>query len=86
MPLLPAVAFDFGDGQALNADPGERFAHLVELERLDDGHDNFHLVSHPFCLRQNRLRGTGRRQEPLHPARTIAIKCRARFKKKRGSY
>jgi hypothetical protein len=55
VPLLPAVAFDFADGQALNADSRERFAHLVELERLDDGHHNFHLVSHPFCLRQYRL-------------------------------
>jgi hypothetical protein len=42
VPLLPAIAFDFGDGQALDANAGESFAHLVELERLDDGHDDFH--------------------------------------------
>ena len=40
--LLPAEALDFGDGDALHADRRQRFAHLVELERLDDCGDQFH--------------------------------------------
>src|SRR5580698_1408013 len=42
--LLAAIAFDFGDGQPLHADFGQRVADLVELERLDDGHDYFHVT------------------------------------------
>src|SRR5690606_32440730 len=48
MPFLTAVALDLGDGQALNPHGGERFAHLVELERLDDCHHDFHQDS-PFA-------------------------------------
>src|SRR5262249_16684298 len=40
--LLPAVALDLGDGQAVHADGGERIAHWIELEGLDDGDDGFH--------------------------------------------
>ena len=40
--LLAPEALDLGDGDALHADGRERFAHLVELERLDDGGDQFH--------------------------------------------
>src|SRR5262249_13309738 len=43
--LLTPVAFHLGDGQSLNADLGEGIADLVELERLDDGHDDFHRCS-----------------------------------------
>src|SRR6185503_3902445 len=39
--LLPPEALDLGDGDALHADRRERLAHLVELERLDDGGDEF---------------------------------------------
>ena len=39
---LTPEAFDLGHGDALHADLGERFAHVVELERLDDRHDHFH--------------------------------------------
>src|SRR5690349_14997340 len=42
MALLPAETLDLGNGDALHADFGERFAHIVELERLDDGHHHFH--------------------------------------------
>src|SRR5579862_1164691 len=42
--LLTSVALHLGDGQSLNADLGERVADLVELERLDDGHDDFHVM------------------------------------------
>src|SRR5262249_15561166 len=45
--LLAAVAFDLGDGHALDAVGGERVAHVVELERLDDGDDQFHGISVP---------------------------------------
>ena len=40
--LLPAEALDLGDGDALYADRGQGFAHLVKLERLDDCGDKFH--------------------------------------------
>src|SRR5512146_3053866 len=40
--LLPAEALHLGDGDALHADRRERLAHLVQLERLDDGRDHFH--------------------------------------------
>src|SRR6476661_5956125 len=40
--LLTPVSFDLGDGQPLHADGGQRVADLVELERLDDGHDDLH--------------------------------------------
>jgi hypothetical protein len=40
---LAAEAFDFGDRDALNANAGEGFAHLIELERFDDGRDEFHV-------------------------------------------
>src|SRR3954466_3492155 len=42
MPLLPAVALHFRDGQPVHAEAGQRVAHLLELERLDDGHDDLH--------------------------------------------
>src|SRR5690606_15064935 len=42
MPPLAPVALYFGYRESLDADGGERFAHLVELERLDDCHHDFH--------------------------------------------
>ena len=41
MALLPPVAFDLAHGHAVDADAGERFAHFVEFERLDDSDDHF---------------------------------------------
>lgn len=35
----PVEAFDFGHGDALHADLRQRLAHVVELERLDNGCD-----------------------------------------------
>ena len=55
--LLAAVAFDLGDGHAVNADTGEGVAHLVELERLDDGDDQLHGVLPEFLGEMNK--GTG---------------------------
>ena len=40
--LLAAEALDLGDGEAGDADLGQRFAHFVELERLDDRFDLLH--------------------------------------------
>src|SRR5262249_32516508 len=40
--LLAAVAFDLGDGHALDAGGRERVAHVVELEWFDDSDDQFH--------------------------------------------
>src|SRR3990167_1020860 len=37
--LLPTEAFHFSDGDALHADLRQGFAHVVQLERLDDGSD-----------------------------------------------
>jgi hypothetical protein len=39
---LATVAFDFRHGEAGDADLAEGVAHVVELERLDDGDDEFH--------------------------------------------
>src|SRR3546814_683214 len=36
--LLASVTFDFSHGQALDADGCKGFTHLIELERLDNGH------------------------------------------------
>src|SRR3972149_5414409 len=43
VPFLPAAALYLGDGDALNADSREGFAHLVELEGLDDCSYQFHV-------------------------------------------
>src|SRR5262249_28652896 len=42
VPFLPAVTLDFADRHALHAKRRQRFANLIELERLDDGRDEFH--------------------------------------------
>src|SRR6201991_3029697 len=42
MALLAAVTLDLRHRHAVDPDRGERLAHLVELERFDDGDDEFH--------------------------------------------
>src|SRR3954462_13121364 len=42
MALLAPEALDLGDGQSRDSDLGERVAHVLELERLDDGGDQLH--------------------------------------------
>ena len=42
--FLAAEAFDFGHGHTFDADLGEGFLNFLELERLDDGDDEFHLI------------------------------------------
>ena len=44
MALLPAEALGLGHRDAGNANFVQRFFHLVELERLDDRFDLFHLT------------------------------------------
>jgi hypothetical protein len=43
MALLAAIALDFRHSQAVNANRGQRIANLVQLERLDNSHHDFHL-------------------------------------------
>src|SRR6185295_6551860 len=45
MTLLSTEAFDFGHGHALDPDFGQRRLHFLELERLDDRNDEFHVGS-----------------------------------------
>src|SRR6516225_8914478 len=44
VPLLPAESLDLGDGNPLHADSRQCLANFVELERLDDGGNEFHGV------------------------------------------
>src|SRR5262245_54292339 len=44
MALLPAETLDLGDGEAGHAELGQRLAHFVELERLNDRFDLLHGV------------------------------------------
>jgi len=41
---LQAEALDFSHHHAAHADRGQRFAHLVQLERLDCRDDQFHVL------------------------------------------
>ncbi len=43
MSLLPAEPFDFRDGHPFNPELGQCFFDLLELERLDDGFQFFHV-------------------------------------------
>ncbi len=43
MALLPAEAFGFHDGYALQSNLVQRFFHFIEFERLDDSFDLFHV-------------------------------------------
>src|SRR5690606_39432873 len=75
--LLATEALDLGHGDSRHARLGEGFPHLVELERPDDGSDQFHvripMVEVPawrpaFGTRSGRTRGPGapRTTWPLH--------------------
>src|SRR5213592_4631528 len=54
VPFLPAETLDFGNGNALHADRGQSFPHLVKLERLDDCGYEFHECAP--CMGGNELR------------------------------
>src|SRR6185437_16183059 len=45
MALLATETLHLGHGDALHADFGECLAHIVQFERLDDRHDQFHEAS-----------------------------------------
>ena len=45
VPLLASEALDLAHGQSLNADRAQTLLHLIQLERLDDRFDLFHLNS-----------------------------------------
>ena len=65
--LLPAEALHLGDGEALHAERRQRLAHVVELEGLDDGHDQLHVAAPSRLLStspRHRLRRAGRVQLP----------------------
>src|SRR5215217_8276176 len=47
---LPAEALDVGDGEALYAEILDRVLHVVDLERLDDAHDELHESSILPCV------------------------------------
>src|SRR5580704_10891947 len=51
--LLAAIALDLGDRHAVDADRGQRLAHLVELEGFYDGNNEFH--GQAFIFRGVRL-------------------------------
>src|SRR5262245_52212192 len=57
--LLPPEALDLGDRDPLHADARQRLAHLVELERLDDGRNEFH--GNPLA----NIGAVDRRESPL---------------------
>src|SRR5262249_2714204 len=42
VPFLTPVSFDLSNGQSLHADGGQSVTDLVELERFDNSHDDFH--------------------------------------------
>ena len=50
MAFLPAEAFRFGHGDALNPDFLQGFFHFIEFERLDNGFDFFHVLLRPRRL------------------------------------
>jgi hypothetical protein len=47
--LLATEALDLGGGDARHAGLGQRLADIVELERLDHGHDHLHRLSPGVC-------------------------------------
>ena len=61
MALLAAEALNLGDGQAADADLGQRFANFVELEGFDDGGDLFHFACPGFRSAWKAGRGRGAR-------------------------
>ena len=56
MPALPAVALDLGDRNAVYAHVDDGLADIVELERLDDRLNFFHVFSLRNAKRLGRLR------------------------------
>src|SRR5262245_8689420 len=74
--LLPPEALDLGDRNPLHADARQRLAHLVELERLDDGGNEFHRNPLPMSALWNG--GT------LRSTATVRTSCRPRARARRS--
>jgi hydroxyethylthiazole kinase-like uncharacterized protein yjeF len=70
--LLAAEALHLDDGEALDADVLERFLHLIELERLDDGFDLLHVVRAPSGDLLELLRHLGSGAAPF-AGRLVAV-------------
>src|SRR5262249_51227116 len=66
--LLTAVSLDLGDGQPVHASRSQGIADLIELERLDNGHDDFHGSIPAWSPRPQLVEGTElqRSRELLH--------------------
>src|SRR5579863_400508 len=80
--LLPPVALHLGDGQSLNADLGERVADLVELEGLDDGHDDFHCCNLPVARSCDAANGRAKQKRPRARAHGPAALLLRRIKRR----
>jgi len=50
MAALPAMSPDLCDRNALDAERAQCLAHLLELERLDDGNHKFHAEPPSLCF------------------------------------
>ena len=55
VPLLTPEALNFGYGESVDAEFGERFAHFIEFEGFDDGGNKFHFFLPRLCLSGKRL-------------------------------
>src|SRR5262249_3461744 len=74
--LLTPITLDLGDRQPLHPDLGKRVADLVELERLDDGHDDFHCFNLPILpSRVRRLGGLSLRWPRWNETPDAAWRC-----------
>src|SRR3954463_2328045 len=83
--LLTPVSLDLRHGHSVHADRSQSVADLVELERLDDGHDDFHglpPLAPPPCgcrLRAvfvERRRAKHRRTRQCHPYESSPVPVR----------
>ena len=71
--LLSSVSLHLGDGEALHAYGGEGLTDVIQLEGLDDSHDDFHVGSLSCSdLRRRRVPRTltKNRVRVVHPAGT----------------
>ena len=75
--LLPAEPLHLRDGEALHAEWRQCLAHVVELEGLDDGHDQLHVAA-PWLLSTppppSRRDGRAGAQSRIVPRRTVAYR------------
>src|SRR2546430_7724006 len=72
IPPLPAEALHFRDRHARHADIGQRGAHVVELERLDDRCDQSHETLRGAGVRRDRK---STRLNSSHSQISYAVLC-----------